>query len=43
MPVVPAETGFMSNAVESRLLRSDRYQGSIARGLAAAALRFVKQ
>lgn len=42
VPVVLAETGFMTNPRESSLLRSARYQQRVANGLAAAALRFVR-
>lgn len=35
VPVVLAETGFMSNATEGRLLRSSGYQWRVARGLTA--------
>ena len=41
VPVVLAETGFLTNARERALLRSAVYQRRIARGLAAAAARFV--
>ena len=41
VPVVLVETGFMTNARERELLRSASYQRRIARGLAAAAQRFV--
>jgi N-acetylmuramoyl-L-alanine amidase len=41
VPVVLAETGFMTNPRERSLLRSASYQRRIARGLAAAAQRFV--
>ena len=42
VPVVLAETGFMTNARERRLLRSTPYQRRLARGLAAAVGRFVR-
>ncbi len=35
VPVVLAETGFMTNSAEGRLLRSSSYQWRVARGLAA--------
>jgi N-acetylmuramoyl-L-alanine amidase len=35
VPVVLAETGFLSNPVERRLLRSSAYQWRVARGLTA--------
>jgi N-acetylmuramoyl-L-alanine amidase len=41
VPVVLVETGFMTNAAESRLLRSAAYQRRLAGGLADAAQRFV--
>jgi N-acetylmuramoyl-L-alanine amidase len=41
VPAVLVETGFMTNATESRLLRSAAYQGKIARGLAAGAEAFL--
>jgi N-acetylmuramoyl-L-alanine amidase len=41
VPVVLAETGFMTNPRERGLLRSPAYQQRLARGLAAAARRFV--
>jgi N-acetylmuramoyl-L-alanine amidase len=41
VPVILVETGFMTHPAESRLLRSPAYQRRIARGLAAAAQRFV--
>ena len=43
VPVVLAETGFMTNPRERALLRSARYQSRVARGLAAAAQRFVSR
>lgn len=39
-PVVLAETGFMSNPTEGRLLRSSAYQWRVARGLAAGIASF---
>ena len=42
VPVVLAETGFMTNPRERALLRSAAYQRRLADGLAAAALRFVR-
>jgi len=42
VPVVLAETGFMTNPREASLLRSAPYQQRLANGLAAAALRFVR-
>jgi N-acetylmuramoyl-L-alanine amidase len=41
VPVILAETGFMSNPRERRLLQSDWYQWRVARGLAAGAVRFI--
>jgi N-acetylmuramoyl-L-alanine amidase len=41
VPVVLAETGFMTNARERRLLRSAGYQRRLARGLTAAVQAFV--
>jgi N-acetylmuramoyl-L-alanine amidase len=41
VPVVLAETGFMSNPTEDRLLRSSTYQWQIARGLAAGVATFT--
>lgn len=41
VPVVLAETGFLSNPVEARLLRSSRYQWRVARGVAAAVASFT--
>jgi len=41
VPVVLAETGFMTNARERGLLRSAAYQRRVARGLAAAVRLFV--
>jgi N-acetylmuramoyl-L-alanine amidase len=43
VPVVLAETGFLTNPRERALLRSATYQRRIARGLAAAAQRFVSR
>lgn len=43
VPVVLAETGFLTNPRERRLLRSAAYQQRLARGLAAAAQRFVSR
>jgi N-acetylmuramoyl-L-alanine amidase len=40
---VLAETGFMTNPREGALLRSAAYQARVARGLAAAAQRFVSR
>jgi N-acetylmuramoyl-L-alanine amidase len=40
VPVVLAETGFMSNPTESRLLRSSAYQWRVARGLVAGVAAF---
>ena len=42
VPVVLAETGFMTNTRERALLRSTAYQRRLARGLAAAVGRFVR-
>jgi N-acetylmuramoyl-L-alanine amidase len=41
VPVVLVETGFMTNAVERRLLRTDAYQRRVARGLAAGVSAFL--
>jgi N-acetylmuramoyl-L-alanine amidase len=41
VPVVLAETGFMTNSRERRLLRSAGYQRRLARGLTAAVQAFV--
>lgn len=41
VPVVLAETGFLSNPVERRLLRSSGYQWRVARGLAAGVAAFT--
>lgn len=41
VPVVLVETGFMSNPVERRLLRSSAYQWRVARGLTAGVERFT--
>ena len=43
VPVVLAETGFMTNPRERRLLESAAYQSKLARGLAAAARRFTSR
>ena len=43
VPVVLAETGFLSNPRERARLRSPAYQLRLARGLAAAAQRFVSR
>ena len=40
VPVVLAETGFMTNPTEGRLLRSSAYQWRVARGLAAGVASF---
>ena len=40
VPVVLAETGFLSNPTERRLLRSSGYQWRVARGLAAGVAAF---
>jgi N-acetylmuramoyl-L-alanine amidase len=40
VPVVLAETGFMTNPAEGRLLRSSAYQWRVARGLAAGVAAF---
>jgi N-acetylmuramoyl-L-alanine amidase len=42
VPVVLAETGFMTNPRERRLLTSPAYQWRVARGLAAGAASFVR-
>jgi N-acetylmuramoyl-L-alanine amidase len=42
LPVVLAETGFLTNPVEGARLKSAAYQSRIARGLAEAAARFVR-
>jgi N-acetylmuramoyl-L-alanine amidase len=42
VPVVLAETGFLSNAAEGARLRSVRYQARIARGLAAGTIAFLR-
>ena len=42
VPVVLAETGFLSNPIEAPLLRSARYQWRVARGLAAGVMSFVR-
>jgi N-acetylmuramoyl-L-alanine amidase len=41
VPVILAETGFMTNPRERRLLQSDWYQWRVARGLTAGVLRFI--
>lgn len=41
VPVVLAETGFLTNPGEGARLRSGAYQARVARGLAAAAAAFV--
>jgi N-acetylmuramoyl-L-alanine amidase len=41
VPVVLAETGFMSNPFERRLLRSSDYQWRVARGFAAGVAAFT--
>jgi N-acetylmuramoyl-L-alanine amidase len=41
VPVVLAETGFLSNPFERRLLRSSAYQWRVARGLAAGVAAFT--
>jgi N-acetylmuramoyl-L-alanine amidase len=43
VPVVLAETGFMTNPVERRKLTSARYQWRVARGLTRGAARFVRR
>jgi N-acetylmuramoyl-L-alanine amidase len=42
VPAVLVETGFMSNRREAALLRSPRYQQTIAGALARAAQRFLR-
>jgi N-acetylmuramoyl-L-alanine amidase len=42
VPVVLAETGFMSNPREGRLLRSSTYQWRVARGLTAGVAAFAR-
>jgi N-acetylmuramoyl-L-alanine amidase len=42
VPVVLAETGFMSNATEGRLLRSSAYQWRVARGLVSGVAAFTR-
>ncbi len=42
VPVVLAETGFMTNPREGALLRSGPYQQRVARGLAAATTAFLR-
>jgi N-acetylmuramoyl-L-alanine amidase len=41
VPVVLVETGFLTNPVEGRLLRSPAYQARVARGLAAGVAAFT--
>jgi N-acetylmuramoyl-L-alanine amidase len=41
VPVVLAETGFMTNPTEGRLLRTSAYQWRVARGLTAGVERFL--
>jgi N-acetylmuramoyl-L-alanine amidase len=41
VPVILAETGFLSNPYERRLLRSSAYQWRVARGLAAGVAAFT--
>ena len=41
VPVVLVETGFMTNPMESRLLRMSAYQWRVARGLAAGVAAFT--
>ncbi|HEX6664639.1 MAG TPA: N-acetylmuramoyl-L-alanine amidase, partial [Gaiellaceae bacterium] len=41
VPAVLVETGFMTNPVEGRLLRTSAYQLKIARGIAAGAEAFI--
>jgi N-acetylmuramoyl-L-alanine amidase len=43
VPVVLAETGFMTNPTEGRLLRSSRYQWRVARGLVAGVAAFLSR
>jgi N-acetylmuramoyl-L-alanine amidase len=42
VPVVLVETGFLTNPLESRLLRSPAYQARVARGLAAGVAVFTR-
>lgn len=42
VPVVLAETGFMTNPAERRLLRSGAYQWRVARGLVAGVAAFTR-
>ena len=42
VPVVLAETGFMTNPTEGRLLRSSAYQWRVARGLVAGVAAFTR-
>ena len=41
VPVVLVETGFMTNPIEGRLLRTSAYQWRVARGLAAGVAEFT--
>jgi N-acetylmuramoyl-L-alanine amidase len=41
VPAILVETGFMTNPVEGRLLRTTSYQLKVARGIAAGAAAFV--
>jgi N-acetylmuramoyl-L-alanine amidase len=41
VPVILAETGFLTNPAERRLLRSSGYQWLVARGLAAGVAAFI--
>lgn len=41
VPAILVETGFMTNPVEGRLLRTPSYQLKVARGIAAGAAAFV--
>jgi N-acetylmuramoyl-L-alanine amidase len=43
VPVVLAETGFMTNPTEGRLLRSSTYQWRVARGLVAGVAAFLSR
>jgi N-acetylmuramoyl-L-alanine amidase len=43
VPVVLAETGFMTNPTEGRLLRSSRYRWRVARGLVAGVAVFLSR
>jgi N-acetylmuramoyl-L-alanine amidase len=42
VPVVLVETGFLTNPVEMRMLRSPAYQTKVARGLAAGVAAFTR-